>query len=779
MARTPRNNRRREEREATKPPELTEDDLILREARSRFKRCVDWEATFRTLYKDDVKFANGDSDNGWQWPRDLKKEREKNKRPALTINKTAGYVNLIVNDARQNKPSIVIKPTGEKTSFKAAQICEDVIRNIEYSSKAQTIYDEAMLSAVEGGIGWWRVDTKYEDDGSFDQSIVIKPIKNQLGVYLDPDIMEVDGSDARFGFVFEDLPREEVEIENPDVDLTVPSVSSTVAGPDTWIQPDNIRVAEYYRIKITNDELIYMEDGEGNGETFFRSEIPEKYRSQVEQAEKDGHEVKKRSVERRQLEWFKIIGDTIVKRLKLKGKYIPLVRTIGIERIIDGQLYRRGHVRLIKDPQRMYNYNTSAQTEYGATGTKTPWVGPKEAFEGNETAWNNSNIQNAAYLTYNFKDEDGNPLPKPERMDPPGLAPAFIEGMKIADHEMDMASGQYAPQQGQPSNERSGKAIAERQRQGDTANYHFIDHQAIAIRYTGMIILDMMPHYYDTERVIQIRGRDGTQSKIRIKPDLEQAFAAGDEQPMQMAMQGQEDAEVINLLFNPKVGKYLVEADIGPAYSTQRQEAWNAFVQIITGAPQLIDEIGDLMFNSADFPLADKIAERLMRKIKTEKPYLFDDQAPTPAMQALQAQVQEMSTQVGELMQKLAEYRLKLIGKDQMRDIEAYDSESKRITALSNAQPELNRTGDIPELRALIKQTLQEMLGSDITGTIDAAQRLSQGEEPIDVPDFLGANGEAPPVEGARKAGDGNWYVEDPNRPGKYMMVQGQQEARQ
>jgi hypothetical protein len=30
-----------------------------------------------------------------------------------------------------------------------------------------------------------------------------------------------------------------------------------------------------------------------------------------------------------------------------------------------------------------------------------------------------------------------------------------------------------------------------------------------------------------------------------------------------------------------------------------------------------------------------------------------------------------------------------------------------------------------------------------------------------------------PPVQGARQAPDGNWYVADPNRPGKYLMVHG------
>jgi hypothetical protein len=30
----------------------------------------------------------------------------------------------------------------------------------------------------------------------------------------------------------------------------------------------------------------------------------------------------------------------------------------------------------------------------------------------------------------------------------------------------------------------------------------------------------------------------------------------------------------------------------------------------------------------------------------------------------------------------------------------------------------------------------------------------------------------APPVEGARQASDGKFYVPDPNRPGKYLQVQ-------
>ena len=79
--------------------ELGPDEKIVQEAKDRFKRVQDWEIQFRELYNVDVKFANGDSDNGWQWPDDLRKDREINKRPSLTINKTAQHVAQIVNDA--------------------------------------------------------------------------------------------------------------------------------------------------------------------------------------------------------------------------------------------------------------------------------------------------------------------------------------------------------------------------------------------------------------------------------------------------------------------------------------------------------------------------------------------------------------------------------------------------------------------------------------------------------------------------------------------------------
>src|ERR1035441_134636 len=236
---------------------MTEYEKIVQEAKDEFKLDMDYESDFHANYILDTKFCLGDSVNGWQWPDDLRKDREKNKRPALTINKTAQYVKLITNNARQNKPSISIKPMGQEASYEAAQILEGIVRHIEYITSAQNIYDEATESQVEGGIGYWRGIQKYTDDDTFDQELLIAPVRDALSVMLDCDMKQKDGSDGRYGFVFDDLSRKEFERQYPELD--VEEVYNTGTGlneTDDWYRDDSVRVAEYYRILEKKDELI-------------------------------------------------------------------------------------------------------------------------------------------------------------------------------------------------------------------------------------------------------------------------------------------------------------------------------------------------------------------------------------------------------------------------------------------------------------------------------------------------------------------------------------------
>jgi hypothetical protein len=232
----------------------------------------------------------------------------------------------------------------------------------------------------------------------------------------------------------------------------------------------------------------------------------------------------------------------------------------------------------------------------------------------------------------------------------------YMEGMRVASEEMKMASGQYDAALGKQSNETSGRAIMARQRESDNATFHFIDNVARAIRYTGKILVDLIPKVYDTARVVRILGEDGKDDVAHIDPNLPKA-AAEIPDPMTGAIQE---------VYNPSVGRYDVTVAVGPSYGTKRQEAFQALTEMSSRNPQLMQVAGDLVMKAADFPMAEQIAERLEKTLPPglAEPKDGQPQIPPEVMQQMQAMgqenqamqqaLQEASQMVGELEQKAA-----------------------------------------------------------------------------------------------------------------------------
>jgi len=706
-----------------------DDEAILREARDRKKQIDDWEHDFRTQFVDDVRFCNGDSDNRWQWPAGLLQERGE-ARPALTVNKTRQHCLQIVNDARKNKPQVRITAVSDEATKEAAEVFEGVVRHIEYISDATTAYDTGTEHQVQGGIGWWRIITQYESPKSFDQEIRIQRIRDALSVYMDPDIQEVDGSDARYAFVVEDVARDEFETKYPEYKDAVPQAGFGFIDGG-WLDEDHVRVAEYYRRSQDKDTLHMLPDGSSLRE----SELDDP--DVLAQVRKIS--VRKREVVEDHVEWFKIVGGEIVDRADWPGKYIPLVRVIGEETVIEGRLERKGHTRALKDPQRIYNYWTSSAVEAVALQTKSPWVAATEAIENFQHEWHTANTVNWSVLPYKAKDDQGQPLPPPTRTDPPQMPQAYIQGMQMAQTEMMLVSGQYQTQMGAPSNEQTGKAIQERQRTGETATYHFIDNLATAIRFTGRILIDLIPKVYDTPRVLRILQADGSVDRVQLDPRCPQACAqmpaALAQQPGVSPMQAapgapgpqagmqippptpqQQMAQSVTRIFNPKVGDYAVIAEVGPNYATRREEAFNAFTQIISASPSLMQVAGDLMFKAADFPMAEDLAERLARMV----PPQALGTGPSPAEQQMQAALQATQTHAAQLSQQLSIAQMQLKAKDEQKDIDRYEAQTDRMAKLLNSDYTDSAYASGQELRVLITQLVRDVIMSG--GLLPVAQ---------------------------------------------------------
>ena len=313
----------------------------------------------------------------------------------------------------------------------------------------------------------------------------------------------------------------------------------------------------------------------------------------------------------------------------------------------------------------------------------------------------------------------GGDVQRPERTQPPVMAQAYIQGMDIARQDMLMVSGQYQAEFGQPSNERSGVAIDARQRQSDNATYHYTDNQAKAIRQVGRIVIDLIPRIYDTARVTKIMAEDGSDSDVHLvpnAPDAHQHIAMTPQGPQPLTPQ-QADAMTADpnqpnpkVIFNPNVGRYDVEADVGPPFGTQRQEAANAFAQIMAQNPAAFQVVGDFWAKNSDFPGADELAERLQRGL----PPQYKAGMPDPQVQQLQQALQQQGQTAQGLLQKadaeIATLHAQVVTlQEQAKDKSAqtatadYDAETRRIAAAGAIDP--------TAMKVVLRSLLSEMIG--------------------------------------------------------------------
>jgi hypothetical protein len=664
---------------------------------------------------DDLRFMAGSPDNAWQWPADVLATRGAvqgqtiNARPCLTINKLPQHVRLVTNEQRQNRPSGKVIPADDKADVAVAEVFQGIVRHIEYLSDADVAYDTACDNQVTYGEGYIRILTEYCREDSFDQDLKIGRVRNSFSVYMDPMIHDPCGSDAEWCFITEDIPKEEYERLYPDA-LPISVMMSQGVGDQSlsmWMSQETVRIAEYFYIEHQKKTLNLYPD---NITAFNNSPQDKQLKAMF------GKPLKSRTSEHRQVKWLKTNGFEVLEERDWAGKWIPIVRVVGNEFEVDGQLYISGLVRNAKDAQRMYNYWVSQEAEMLALAPKAPFIGYGGQFEGYETNWKTANTNNWPYLEVNpdVTDGAGSPLPLPERAQPPMAQTGLIQAKMGAGEDIKSTTGQYDSSIGATSNERTGRAILARQNQGDTSTYHYVDNLARAVRYTTRQLVDLIPKIYDTERVARIVGLDGEVDMVKINPNQPEPVRV-----IKDPITGMD----LEKIYNPSVGTYDVVVTTGPSYATKRQEAMEAMQMILQTNPQLWSVAGDLFIKNMDWPGAQEMAARFS---KTLDPKVLDNTDESPEAQMMRAQMNDMANQMEQtaaLVQQLQQsYDMqKLAIDEQNTQIKAYDAETKRIQATAaNMTPE--------QIQDIVMGTVAAAL--DTGDLVPGSAPLRQPEQP-------------------------------------------------
>lgn len=597
-------------------------ETIVKEARERLQQSWDADKDNRQEAATDLKFLAGD-----QWPEHVRRERESEGRPILTINALPQFLRQVTNPIREADLSIKTAPVDSNSDPKVAQIYDGIIKQIQYQSSAKAVYAQAAEHQSACGIGWFQIVTAYVDDTAFDQEIRLEGIRSPLAVYDDPAAVKPDRSDSMWRLITEEKPVAAFKEQYPKASLSgVDKPSDGSESSLSWESSDTVRVAQYWRKVPVKKMLGLLQSGETVDITDMKPVMKQMMGV-----------VRERECESFKVEMYVVSGTEVLEGpYQWPGKYLPQIPVIGSEIPVEKGVYRHGVIRFARDPQQLYNFNRTGAAESIALAPKAPYKLTAKQIEGREQEWYTANVKNRSVLVYN-----PDPLAPgaPQREPPADVPVAYANEALAASEDMKRTTGIYDASLGNKGRAESGIAIGRQQIQGDTANYHYGDNLQRSLEHAGRVLIDLIPKVYDNERVIRILGDDDAEDFV----------------PINQVVMGVDGVPV--MVNDLSTGRFDVRVRIGRSADTKRLETADAMFQFMQAFPDAAPLIADLVAKNSDWPGAEEIAKRLRNMVPPQALVDPDDpnapQPPNPMDDpAVQVELAEKQAKIAETEQK-------------------------------------------------------------------------------------------------------------------------------
>jgi len=559
-------------------------------------------------------------------------------RPSYSFNQLPKFGRQVINDQWQNVPQIKYVPKNDSNVDKA-QVLEDLIREVQAQGCAQTAYKLAISSQINMGWGYFAFGTKYDNDQTNDQNVYIRQIPNPFLVYDDPATREQDRSDRRFLIEVEDIPRTEFNNAN-DKEYTESELVSIGSEYPDWatMGKDLVRIGHYWRLEYDKSTVWF--DKESGVKVLEKPDDIEKYNQ--------------REIKKPKVMYYRCTATEKLEGREWMGSYIPYCFVEGNKNIVDGKTYYTGLYEDMVSTQILYNYATNTAIELAESAPISPFIGDSRAFKGYEKYYDQANTKNYSYLPYNAIDESGQPITPPQRMQNGADLGSAVSLIQMAEQNFYGTSGIYPASLGQQSNEKSGKAIIARQKEGDVSTSNYPDCFGRSLQYGGIVFEDLAKKVYDGAREIRVMSEDKKTRTVKINQSFKDEKTG---KPMK---------------FDLTKGEHEAVVTIGPSYSTKREEAREAQIQLFQAAPQAMLPALPMIIRNMDWPGADKTADAVERGLPPELrdpeqiQGAMKDIPPVIAQQLQQAQqiIQQLGAQLQEAQavanDKQAEQQLKM-----------------------------------------------------------------------------------------------------------------------
>lgn len=606
---------------------------LLKRVLERSKIMIEADAENRSAALADLKFVNVP---GSQWDDNMKKEREG--RPCLEANTLRINGKRIINEIRSNRPQGQVKAV-EGGDKEGAELREGLVRNILQQSDFESITDYEAEYQVDCGLGAWRVDTQYSDEDVFDQDIKVNPFKNPLCLYWDPASKDLLlKRDAEDWLVLDTMSVKAYEAEYGEAEQFDFTSDADDLSQEDWEEEETVRVCEYWYKEPYDKELVQVKTPTG---VLVVDTTSDEWAGTEEKIKaREYQELRRRLVHCHRIMMCVASGKSILKGpVEFAGDEFPFVVAHGEIKVVDGKVRWFGLHRFSKDAQQIQNVFWTAAAEAVALAPKAyDWVTATQA-EGHLAEYAEAHTKNIPIRVYNSDPT----APGPPQHVPGAQVPvAMLEMVGLSGQLIRTTSGLHEASFGEESDEKSGIALARKQRQAQIVTYNFPDNMAKAAKRTGEIILSLIPVVYDAERELRVLGVDGAEDYARVN---EVVFDPGQGKSVR-----------VNDLTS---GKYDYYVKSGPSYSSQREEAAEIYGELVQKFPEMMQVGGDLVFKASDLPYSDEMAKRMQHLLlPAVQKQISEGKELPPEAQAAVAQAERamaLAQQQSQLVQQAAQ----------------------------------------------------------------------------------------------------------------------------
>lgn len=705
------------------------DQDIVQEAVDFHALVTEVESVQRAREAEEIEFEAGE-----QWKQEDRESRRggedesgtiRPRSPAMTINLVEMPVEQVMSEVRQARLTTTVKPKGRGASQVVADKIKGVMRLIDRESGALPKRVWAVRRAAVCGRGAYRVDTAFANDTDFDVDVVIKRFLDQSTVFLDPYAVNEDYSDGMRALIAEEVEVKERLRRWPDKPLGAEAEGLFSDNNNTWFRSRDgrnyVTIGTFFKVTFEERNLVYHQRyGSMLDTDMAKMHGGVDALREVEMAMRDGNDTwaKSRKVEVRRIKIYVLDGTQILEEHDWDGRYIPIIPTIGKEKVVRGRRFYFGIISSTMDSQRGFNVSMSSAVELAGMMPRSPYIMAEGQEINHEEEWQQSAIKRFVFLLYKPTSLEGQLVPPPQRANmEPQLQSALLLAEAFKNHIGSMTGIVDPAFRSVNPYDRSGRAIDLLQRQGSSGTSIYIDNLAtITLPYESKVKLDLIAKIYDTPgRVVRVPSDlNDTETAFMIK----QPYVVDDDgEPQPVPCPTCQGAgfvrQQVSLPFSASLvgvqqtcptcrggklatketmpemwqdkpveyvdfseGEYSVEATVSRSYQSKSEEAVGRLMELGQTAPQLVPLYADLLVRSLHFPYSDEIADR----IRSGQPIGdLEDQVKNIPRQA-RAQFMQLMQQHQQAMQQLQAAE-QIIQSSQVESQAKKDIEAMKIEA--------------------------------------------------------------------------------------------------